>query len=235
MADSLTLRGVKEVQNHTGSEMFLITPTRGGDTHLVKQWWTAGNAVYVNCTMFAVSAAGKSYNLVVNSNPDTELEIVHDGAFGFTFPKSRGVKRAALYTPDMELVGGYTFPVVPGAKVQFTSANNLPTTGGPIDTVTFTIYSEALTQLGINAVLLAGDEVAGQTYDLTGGPTVNGYGAQIVFDTIQTVTLDSGLPSEFTAPVAPVADIRIINNGDLYQVGDYLSVRTPVLTVATIS
>ena len=39
MADSLELVGVKGVRKQTGTEMSIIRPLRGGDTHQVKEWW----------------------------------------------------------------------------------------------------------------------------------------------------------------------------------------------------
>ena len=39
MADSLVLTGVKDIKKHTGTEMLLTRPKRGGDTHSVKEWW----------------------------------------------------------------------------------------------------------------------------------------------------------------------------------------------------
>ena len=36
MADSLVLTGVKDVKKHTGTEMLLTRPKRGGDTHSIK-------------------------------------------------------------------------------------------------------------------------------------------------------------------------------------------------------
>ena len=42
MADSLVLTGVKDVKKHTGTEMLLTRPKRGGDTHSLKEWWKTG-------------------------------------------------------------------------------------------------------------------------------------------------------------------------------------------------
>ena len=43
MADSLILTGVKDVKKHTGTEMLLTRPKRGGDTHAIKEWWNDRN------------------------------------------------------------------------------------------------------------------------------------------------------------------------------------------------
>ena len=39
MSDSLVLKGVKDVQKHKGTEMLLMRPKRGGDSHQIKKWW----------------------------------------------------------------------------------------------------------------------------------------------------------------------------------------------------
>ena len=44
MADSLVLTGVKDVKKHTGTEMKLTRPKRGGDTHSLKEWWKIAGA-----------------------------------------------------------------------------------------------------------------------------------------------------------------------------------------------
>ena len=58
MADSLVLTGVKDVKKHTGTEMLLTRPKRGGDTHSIKEWWKAGvSKCYATCTIFDVTTA----------------------------------------------------------------------------------------------------------------------------------------------------------------------------------
>ena len=59
MADSLVLTGVKDVRKHTGTEMLLTRPKRGGDSHALKEWWkgASANTCYVNCTVFDVTTA----------------------------------------------------------------------------------------------------------------------------------------------------------------------------------
>ena len=61
MADSLVLTGVKDVKKHTGTEMLLTRPKRGGDTHSVKEWWKAGgvSTCYAECTIIDVTAGGR--------------------------------------------------------------------------------------------------------------------------------------------------------------------------------
>ena len=45
MADSLVLTGVKDVKKHTGTEMLLTRPKRGGDTHSLKEWWKGSGVI----------------------------------------------------------------------------------------------------------------------------------------------------------------------------------------------
>ena len=118
MADSLVLTGVKGVKKHTGNEMLLTRPKRGGDTHSVKQWWKSGvSTVYASCTIFDVTTAVGTVKLVLDTSAGTNVRIDHDGAFGFTFYAPNEIKRAALFTEDMELIEHYVFPAISGGKV----------------------------------------------------------------------------------------------------------------------
>ena len=118
MADSLILNGVKHVKNHTGTEMLLTRPKRGGDTHQLKEWWMGrGAKQYTACTVFDVTGTGGTAKLVVDSSSGTNLKIIHDGALGFTFGIFNEVKRAALFTSDFQLIEHYVFPQLSGGPV----------------------------------------------------------------------------------------------------------------------
>ena len=119
MADSLVLTGVKGVKKHTGTEMLLTRPKRGGDTHSVKEWWKGGgvSTCYVECTIFDVTVGGDTCKLVLDSNMSTNLRIDHDGAFNFSFYGINEIDRAALYTASMELIEHYVFPKISGGSV----------------------------------------------------------------------------------------------------------------------
>lgn len=118
MADSLVLTGVKDVKKHTGTEMLLTRPKRGGDTHSVKEWWKAGgvSTCYAECTIFKVTAGANSVKLVLDTNMSTNVRIDHDGAFAFTFYGPNEIRRGALYTEDMQLIEHYVFPSISGGK-----------------------------------------------------------------------------------------------------------------------
>ena len=118
MPDSLVLTGVKDVKKHTGTEMQLTLPKRGGDTHSIKEWWKAGvSKCYAECTVFNVTAGLNTVKLAIDSNMSTNLRIDHDGSFNFTFYGSNEVKRAALFTDAYELIEHYVFPTMPGVSV----------------------------------------------------------------------------------------------------------------------
>ena len=118
MADSLVLTGVKDVKKHTGTEMLLTRPKRGGDTHALKEWWKGGaGKCYVQCTVFDVTVGADTCKLAIDSNMSTNLRIDHDGAFGFDFFGINEVRRAALFTSDYEIIEHYVFPVISGGKV----------------------------------------------------------------------------------------------------------------------
>jgi len=119
MADSLVLKGVKDVRKHTGSEMVLMRPKRGGDTHQLKKWWliNANSTVYVSCSLFKVAAGAGSVYLAIDSQEMSTIRIDHDGFANFTFYAINGISRAALYDENMALIEHYVFPKISGGKV----------------------------------------------------------------------------------------------------------------------
>ena len=118
MADSLVLTGVKDVKKHTGTEMLLTRPKRGGDTHALKEWWKGGaGKCYVQCTVFDVTVGGNTCKLALDTNMSTNVRIDHDGSFGFTFFGSNEIRRGALFTDAYEIIEHYVFPSISGGKV----------------------------------------------------------------------------------------------------------------------
>jgi hypothetical protein len=118
MADSLVLTGVKHIKKHTGTEMRLARPKRGGDTHKIKEWWhTSSSKQYQACTVFDVTVGIGSCKLVVDSSLSTNLRIDLDGDFNFSFYIMNEVNRAALFNQDFELIEHYVFPKISGGKV----------------------------------------------------------------------------------------------------------------------
>lgn len=118
MADSLILSGVKGVSKHTGKDLLLTRPKRGGDTHKIKEWWHATNGVqYVDCTIFDVTANGQKAKLAVASTDTTSLRIDHDGELNFDFYGARSVSRVALFNQELKLIEHYVLPAMSKGKV----------------------------------------------------------------------------------------------------------------------
>ena len=114
MADSLVLTGVKDIKKHTGKEMIRLNPKRGGDTHQIKRWWIAGGngTTYTTCTVFKVNDC----RLVIESTPESNITIKHDGSYNFAFYGVNEVRRAALFTSTFELIEHYVFSAISGGK-----------------------------------------------------------------------------------------------------------------------
>ena len=162
MADSLVLTGVKDVKKHTGDEMLLTRPKRGGDTHSVKEWWKSGvSACYATCTIFDVTVGGNTVKLVLDTGRSTNVRIDHDGAFNFTFIRPNEIKRGALFTEAMELIEHYVFPAISGGKVMTVTPPGAASRPGggpppaPTPDVTVTIDSAN----GTDGYILSGDAV----------------------------------------------------------------------------
>ena len=193
MADSLVLTGVKDVKKHTGTEMLLTRPKRGGDTHSLKEWWkVGGKTCYVECTVFDVTVGGDTCKLAIDSNMSTNLRIDHDGAFEFNFIGINEVKRAALFTDAYELIEHYVFPAISGGKVMtVTPAGAAAKPGGapPATSIgTVTVTGDAAPSdpsQSVYTVSNSGD-AGGLTYQWTvdQSGTINGS------STGQTVTID---------------------------------------------
>ena len=151
MADSLVLTGVKDVKKHTGTEMLLTRPKRGGDTHSLKEWWKVGaHKCYVECTVFNVTVGGDTCKLVIDSNMSTGLRIDHDGAFGFTFYGSNEVSRAALFTDSYQIIEHYVFPRISGGQVMtVTPAGAASKPGGGSGIQSTTIGTVTVTGLSV--------------------------------------------------------------------------------------
>jgi plastocyanin len=120
MADSLELVGVKGVRKHTGTEMSIIRPLRGGDTHQVKEWWRKSvNTTYATCTIFKVTTGDGTVKLALPTGKfeTTNVKIIHDGNFNFTFTGINELDRAALFTESMQLIEHYIFPSISGGQI----------------------------------------------------------------------------------------------------------------------
>ena len=182
MADSLVLTGVKDVKKHTGTEMLLTRPKRGGDTHALKEWWKGGaGKCYVQCTVFNVTVGGDTCKLAIDSNMSTNLRIDHDGSFGFDFFGPNEVRRAALFTDSYEIIEHYVFPVISGGKVMTVTpagaaAKPVPGGGGPTGVVTGVAITDGGTGYlaGANGANPVGGSGSGLSVDYaTDGDVIN--------------------------------------------------------------
>ena len=183
MADSLVLKGVKDVRKHTGTEMQLVIPRRGGNTHQIKQWWRNGvNTPYCACTLFRVTTAvGTVYlALETGSSERATVKITHDGSFNFTFSHLSQLKRAALYNESRQLIEHYAFPAIvngPIVKVTPPGAADRPSAAPPAKVIDgVTVSGEEAPTVGVAYTYSAA--ASGTTSDFTytwglgGGETI---------------------------------------------------------------
>ena len=219
MADSLVLKGVKDIRRHTGTEMVYMSNPRGGDTYQIPQWESpnAGTTINVDCTRFLVTAGANSVNLVIkqSGSEDCDLLIEHDGAFGFTFPQYNEVKGAALYTSDWELIEYYVFPKGVKEAVGTVAGTAAKPGTTPITIGTVTVTGETAPADGATesyTVAISGNAQDG-TIALTSSEgadvisglnvTFNGSGARTITATVSSVTAtDTGATGTLTATVA---------------------------------
>ena len=129
MADSLRLKGAKHVIKHTGDEMKLRRPKRGGDVHQVPTWWALKKTVtYTGAAIFDVSSTIGSLALVVPVDAEsTDLSIKHNGDGTFMFPHKRGVDRVAVMSADLKVFYvEYQFSKISGGPTLKRTVNALP-------------------------------------------------------------------------------------------------------------
>ena len=215
MSDSLVLKGLKDVRNHTGSEMLLQRPPRGGDAYPVKKWWAtnASQTIYVGCSVFKVTQGSDSVFLAIDTAEMSTVRVDSDANFAFKFFINKEISRAALFTDAWELIEHYVFPKISGGKVMTVTpdgAASRPSPGpatGPVASVTL-----------VGSTSTAGDGAEGPT-NTTGG---NGNGLTVSYDVASLVA----------------SNLSIGTAGSGYQVGDAFTVDgdTGVTgTVASIS
>ena len=219
MADSLVLKGVKDIRNHTGSEMVYMSNPRAGDTYQIPRWEfaNAGTTINVDCTRFLVTVGANSVNLMIQQSgtEDCDLLIEHDGSFGFTFPQHNEVRGAALYTSDWELIEYYVFPKGVKEEVRTVEgdADKPGTTPITIGTVTVTGETDpADTATEAYTVAISGNATDG-TIAITssdGSDTVSGLnvtfsgaGERTLTATVTSATAtDTGATGTLTVTVA---------------------------------
>ena len=243
MADSLVLKGVKDVIKHTGSEMVLMRPKRGGDTHQLKKWWlmSANNTVYVGCSLFKVTSGGQSVFLAIDSQEMSRIRIDHDGAFNFAFYGVNGISRAALYDDSMALIEHYVFPKISGGKIMTVTPPGAASRPGSGATTIGTVTVAGATAVNDGATETYAVSITGDADDETvvltsseGADTVagldvtfSGTGARVLTATVTSPTAsDSGATGTLNinatrtvAQGAAAADYTVVvtENGGVYE------------------
>ena len=166
MADSLRLKGARSVTKHTGGEMKLRRPARGGDVFKVPTWWNLKHTVqYTSAAIFNVISTRGGLALVVPIDPETtDILIKHDGAGEFTFPKALGVDRVAVMSADLgTFYVEYQFSKISGGPVLKRTVNALP--------------SEQLAVAFGAATAITGSAIVGETLTATAATYTGGIGS----------------------------------------------------------
>ena len=180
MADKLTYKGGSNVVGSSGN-MKLVLPKGGGDFHRVPRWWgTKGTVAYVEAAIFKVPLDnGSVVRLVLpGAKAHMTVEIRHDGAGAFTFPKEGGIERVAVVGADsLDLIHEYQFAKISGGSVLKRSIGTLP---GPAE-VSFGA-----------AITLAGNATVGSTLTATAGTFTGGVGTVSTNLIIQVSDTGSG-------------------------------------------
>ena len=181
MSDSLVLKGLKDVRKHTGSEMLLQRPKRGGDAYPVKKWWAtnASQTIYVGCSVFKVTASGSDCFLAIDTAEMSTVRVDHDGSFNFSFFINKEVSRAALFTDDWQIIEHYVFPKISGGKVMTVIPSGAAAKpGGATSIGTVTVTGAATASNGDTETYSVGNsgDASGLTYlwSATGTAVING-------------------------------------------------------------
>ena len=185
MSDSLVLKGLKDVRKHTGSEMLLMNPKRGGNSYPVKKWWAlnANQTTYVGCSVFKVTQGGNSVYLAVDTAEMSTIRIDSDAGFLFKFYSPKQCFRAALFTDGWELIEHYLFPKISGGKIMTVTpaGGGSRPTGTPPATTIGTVSVTGATSATDGStetytVSVSGGTASGLSYawTVTGDGVVNG-------------------------------------------------------------
>ena len=198
MADSLRLKGAKSVSKHTGSELTLRRPKRGGDIFQVPTWWNLKHRVqYTSAAIFKVESTRGELALVIPVDPETtDISIRHDGGGAFTFPSVNGVDRVAVMSADLgTFYEEYQFAKISGGPVLKRTVNALPAaqesvaftsqlprslvaaTVGETLTATAATYTGGKGSVSTNLIFQVSDTGSGGWTFLAGNPGVGSGGS----------------------------------------------------------
>ena len=221
MADKLTLRGVKRIENYvepadTADRVFsLKRPTTGKDQFTLKRWWTEQGARnpkrYINATCLDGEFNSTDVVLAVVANQDTRLDIIlNDAGNALTFGEIHSVQRIAIFSADLATLHyDYVIPKIPGVSPTQVTINAISSTPTTIGTVTLTgEQSPADGATETYTVSKTGD--ASPTYVLTSSDandTVSGLDVTFNGDGARTLTVTA---TDATASDSPATDTLAI-------------------------
>ena len=216
MADSLVLKGVKDVKKHTGSEFVLQRPKRGGDTFQLKRWWLlkSNSTVYVSCSLFKVTTAVGTVFLALDTQETSQVRIDHDGSFNFKFFYVNGISRAALFDENLALIEHYVFPKISGGQIMTVTPPGSATRPEDLSTLIGTLSLAGASDVNVGetqsySVSLSGDAAdfsvaltSSNNADFISGldVTFNGTGTRTLTATV-TSPLSSDSPKTVTFDV----------------------------------
>ena len=236
MADSLRLKGAKHVIKHTGDEMKLRRPKRGGDVHQVPTWWALKKTVtYTGAAIFDVNSTVGPLALIVPVDLEgTDLGIKHNGDGTFLFPHKRGVDRVAVMSADLKtFYVEYQFSKISGGPTLKRTVNALPTPSAPVSfngqtsisgtatvgqtlTATAPTYTGGIGTVSTNLIFQKSSSGSGGWSFLAGNPgtaggasatyTITGAEAGNYIRASFQVTDNDGVESSNSSASGPIAD-----------------------------
>ena len=169
MADSLYFKADRSITKHTGTELSLIIPKGGGQTHRFPQWWDRKNIVqYIKCAIFKVELSdGNTVRLVVPIEKEgVSLDIRHDGEGNFSFPAHQRIERVAVVDAvNTTLLHEYQFPSISSGRVLKRIVADLPSTASA----------------SIGTVSIAGDTTADETDEKTYTASTSGDATSLTY------------------------------------------------------
>ena len=115
MADSLILKGVKDVRKHKGTDLLLRRPKGGGDQWKLKRWWINGQVSTQYCTATVFDVGGMKLALDTSPSSIVRIDYADDGTFSFY--GVRDIDYVGLFTEDFELIEYYVMPRLAGGQV----------------------------------------------------------------------------------------------------------------------
>ena len=188
MADKLTYKGGKDVVNSSGTAK-LVLPKGGGDFHRVPTWWgKKGTVTYTDAAIFKVPLDnGEQVRLILPGvSAHMTVEIRHDGAGEFTFPKTGNLERAVVVGADsLDIIYEYQFAKISGGSVLKRTVGSLPTPPAP-EPETFADRAAAANfTYNVTVTNIGDEEVPQNVYTLNGidGPGLAfAVGDVVVFD-----------------------------------------------------